>query len=83
MTKPLVKTPKRYFLDTGLCAYLTQWSSPQTLEAGATSPARDALRHMAALERWGVPCAPGAVLCMVSEILPLGLGMTAVPVGSV
>jgi uncharacterized protein len=34
-TKRLVKTPKLYFLDTGLCAYLTGWSSPQTLGAGA------------------------------------------------
>ncbi len=36
-TKRLVKTPKLYFLDTGLCSYLTEWSSPQTLEAGAMS----------------------------------------------
>lgn len=35
----LVKTPKLYFLDTGLCAYLTEWSSPETLEAGAMSGA--------------------------------------------
>ncbi|MCY2924069.1 MAG: ATP-binding protein [Planctomycetota bacterium] len=35
VTKRLVKAPKLYFLDTGLCAYLTEWSSPQTLEAGA------------------------------------------------
>lgn len=35
----LVKTPKLYFLDTGLCSYLTGWSSPQTLEAGAMSGA--------------------------------------------
>ena len=35
MTKRLVKTPRLYFLDTGLCACLTQWSSPETLEAGA------------------------------------------------
>ena len=35
VTKRLVKTPKLYFLDTGLCAYLTGWSSPETLEAGA------------------------------------------------
>lgn len=34
-----VKTPKLYFLDTGLCAYLTEWSSPETLEAGAMSGA--------------------------------------------
>lgn len=39
LTKRLVKSPKLYFLDTGLCAYLTQWSSPQTLEAGAMSGA--------------------------------------------
>jgi len=34
-TKRLVKTPKLYFLDTGLCAYLTEWSTAATLEAGA------------------------------------------------
>jgi predicted AAA+ superfamily ATPase len=38
-TKRLVKAPKLYFLDSGLCAYLTEWSSPQTLEAGAMSGA--------------------------------------------
>lgn len=37
LTKRLVKSPKLYFLDTGLCAYLTEWSSPGTLEAGALS----------------------------------------------
>jgi predicted AAA+ superfamily ATPase len=37
VTKRLVKTPKLYFLDTGLCAYLTQWTSPESLEAGAMS----------------------------------------------
>lgn len=39
VTKRLVKTPKAYFLDTGLCAYLTQWSTPESLEAGAMSGA--------------------------------------------
>ena len=39
ITKRLVKSPKLYFLDTGLCAYLTEWSSPETLEAGAMSGA--------------------------------------------
>ena len=38
-TKRLIKTPKLYFLDTGLCAYLTEWSSMQSLEAGAMSGA--------------------------------------------
>jgi len=33
--KRLVKTPKLYFLDTGLCSYLTDWSTPETLASGA------------------------------------------------
>jgi len=37
VTKRLTKTPKLYFLDTGLCAWLTSWSSPETLEAGAAA----------------------------------------------
>jgi len=37
VTKRLVKSPKLYFLDTGLGAWLTGWSSPETLEAGAAS----------------------------------------------
>lgn len=39
LSKRLVKAPKLYFLDTGLCAYLTGWSSPETLEVGAMSSA--------------------------------------------
>lgn len=39
LTKRMIKAPKLYFLDTGLAAYLTQWSSPETLEAGAASGA--------------------------------------------
>jgi predicted AAA+ superfamily ATPase len=39
VTRRLVKAPKLYFLDTGLCAYLTDWTSPETLEAGAMSGA--------------------------------------------
>jgi predicted AAA+ superfamily ATPase len=38
-TKRLVKTPKLYFLDTGLCSYLTGWSSAEVLEKGAMSGA--------------------------------------------
>jgi len=34
-TSRLVKAPKLHFVDSGLCAWLTAWSSPQTLEAGA------------------------------------------------
>ncbi len=37
--KRIIKSPKMYFLDTGLCAYLTKWTSPQALEAGAMSGA--------------------------------------------
>ncbi len=37
LNKRLVKTPKLYFMDTGLCSYLTGWTSPDTLERGAMS----------------------------------------------
>lgn len=37
VTKRLVKAPKLYFLDTGLCAYLAEWLTPETLELGAMS----------------------------------------------
>ena len=30
-----IKTPKVYFMDTGLLAYLTAWTSPETLMRGA------------------------------------------------
>ncbi len=39
VTKRLVKAPKLYVLDTGLCAFLTQWHSPATLAAGALAGA--------------------------------------------
>ena len=39
MLKRLVKTPKYYFYDTGLVAYLTKWSSPETLGNGAMNGA--------------------------------------------
>lgn len=38
-TKRLVKTPKLYFMDTGLCSYLTGWLTPDVLERGAMSGA--------------------------------------------
>jgi predicted AAA+ superfamily ATPase len=37
--KTIVKTPKVYFLETGLAAYLLRWTSPEVLEAGASSGA--------------------------------------------
>lgn len=33
-TARLVKTPKAYFMDTGLAAYLTRWPNAETLENG-------------------------------------------------
>lgn len=39
LSKRLTKRPKLYLLDTGLAAYLTEWSSVETLEAGAMSGA--------------------------------------------
>lgn len=35
ITKRLVKTPKVYFMDTGLAAYLCRWPNAATLENGA------------------------------------------------
>ena len=32
--KRAVKTPKVYFLDTGLAAYLTKWKTSEVLESG-------------------------------------------------
>jgi len=46
LTLRLVKTPKLYFLDTGLAAWLTAWTSPATLEAGSSAGA--------ILETWAV-----------------------------
>jgi predicted AAA+ superfamily ATPase len=37
LTKRMIKSPKLYFLDTGLAAYLTKWGSPEALEAGSMS----------------------------------------------
>ena len=39
VTKRIVKTPKLYFLDTGLCSYLTDWLTPLSLQTGAMSGA--------------------------------------------
>ena len=39
LLKRTVSKPKLYFYDTGLVAYLTKWSSPETLEAGAINGA--------------------------------------------
>lgn len=33
--KRIVKTPKLYFMDTGLAAHLTRWTSPDTIRNGA------------------------------------------------
>ncbi len=33
--KRLVKTPKLYFMDTGLACYLTNWNTPEQLKVGA------------------------------------------------
>ncbi len=35
ITKRLVKTPKIYFMDTGLAAYLCRWPSAETIASGA------------------------------------------------
>jgi predicted AAA+ superfamily ATPase len=37
--KRVVKTPKLYFMDTGLAAYLTKWANPDVLRQGAAAGA--------------------------------------------
>lgn len=39
ITARIVKTPKLYFLDTGLCSHLLGWDSPTTLMNGAMAGA--------------------------------------------
>ena len=39
VVKRAVKTPKLYFLDTGLAAYLTKWNTPDVLKNGAMAGA--------------------------------------------
>ena len=39
LLKRVVKTPKLYFFDTGLVAYLTRYTSPEILSAGAINGA--------------------------------------------
>jgi predicted AAA+ superfamily ATPase len=39
IAKRTVKTPKLYFLDTGLAAYLTRWNSADVLKNGAMAGA--------------------------------------------
>ena len=39
MTSRIIKTPRLYFLDTGLACYLTKWNTSETLENGAFSGA--------------------------------------------
>ncbi|MCD7846318.1 MAG: ATP-binding protein, partial [Oscillospiraceae bacterium] len=39
LTNRAVKTPKLYFLDTGLAAYLTKWNTPEVLKNGAMAGA--------------------------------------------
>jgi len=46
LSKRMIKSPKLYFLDTGLAAYLTKWGTPEALEAGNMSGAM--------LETWAV-----------------------------
>ena len=39
ITKRAIKTPKIYFLDTGLMAFLTRWHTSEQIEAGAMAGA--------------------------------------------
>jgi len=37
INKRIIKTPKLYFLDTGLASHLTKWPDAKSLESGAMS----------------------------------------------
>ena len=39
ITKRFTKTPKMYFIDTGLAAYLAGWTTPESLEIGVSAGA--------------------------------------------
>ncbi|MDR1204439.1 MAG: ATP-binding protein [Peptococcaceae bacterium] len=39
ITKRAIKTPKIFFLDTGLMAFLTKWHTPEQIETGSMSGA--------------------------------------------
>lgn len=39
VSKRILKTPKFYFMDTGLCCFLTKWLNPDVLEHGAMAGA--------------------------------------------
>lgn len=39
VTKRIIKSPKLYFLDTGLCAYLTRWNNVKSLQTGSMAGA--------------------------------------------
>lgn len=39
VSKRIIKAPKLYFMDTGLCAYLCKWPNAEMLEKGAMSGA--------------------------------------------
>ena len=39
ITNRMIKTPKAYFLDTGLAAYLTRWNTPEVMRDGAMAGA--------------------------------------------
>lgn len=39
LSNRIIKSPKLYFMDTGLCSYLAKYPNSETLEAGALSGA--------------------------------------------
>ena len=39
VSKRILKTPKFYFMDTGLCCFLTKWVNPEVLQNGAMAGA--------------------------------------------
>jgi len=133
--KRIIKAPNLYFMDTGLCAYLTRWTSSEALEVSAMSgaffetyvvseiiksylnagrrppifyyrdsdqneidlileengnlypieikkssqPRKNAGRHFKVLDKTGLPCGLGNIICMADDLMPVSNDIWAVP----
>ncbi len=64
ITKRAIKTPKLYFLDTGLAAYLTRWKTPEVLQNGAMR--EHFLRPLSLLKSLKVTATPVPLTCLYS-----------------
>ena len=70
MSKRIIKAPKLYFMDTGLCAYLCKWPSSEMLKDGALYPVEikkgiaptKPTKNFSVLEKYKMPIKRGMVI---------------------